>query len=291
MRADVNLSVRPTGAEELGVRTEMKNLNSFHAIERAIESERSRQIHVLSNGGSVEQETRHWNDDTRTSAAMRSKENAPDYRYFPEPDLPVIHVSEEALAAARDSLPEFAEERQARFEADYALPSQDAARLTVRRELADLFETTVSHGVKPHDAASWLTVHVPHVMKELSKNAEEFAPDPAEFASLITRTESGGVSRADGLRVLEALASADGPFRVDDYIRAHGLSVENDEDALQEVVRRVMAANPKAVGEYHSGKTKAIGFLIGQAMRELQGKATPATVHERMEAALKGDAV
>ena len=286
MRADVNLSVRPTGETEYGTRTEMKNLNSFRAIEHAIESERSRQIHVLTNGGAVIQETRHWNDDLKSSTAMRSKENAPDYRYFPEPDLPVIHIAEEFLQAARESLPEFAEERQARFMKEYALPEQDAARLTVRREEAELFEALVSHGAEARDAANWLIVHVPHALKTVSKSAEDVEPDAAELAELIQRTESGKVSRADGLRVLEALLSAEGPFRVADYIQAHGLAVENDENALEEVIRRVIAANPKAVGEYHAGKTKAIGFLIGQAMKELKGKSTPAAAHERMEAIL-----
>ena len=287
MRADVNLSVRRAGDAAFGTRTETKNINSLRAIEHAIESERSRQIHVLSNGGTVVQETRHWNDDTKTSAAMRSKENAPDYRYFPEPDLPVIHIDEAFLQSARDSLPEFAEARQARFVSEYALPDNDAARLTVRRETAELFEALVSHGAKPRDAANWLIVHVPHVLKTLSADAESMNVDAAELAELIRRTESGTVSRPDALQVLEALLSAAEPFRVADYIKNHGMSIDNDEGALEDVIQRVIAANPKAVSEYHSGKTKAIGFLIGQAMKELKGKSTPATVHERMEAALQ----
>ena len=291
MRADVNLSVRPMGETEFGTRTEMKNINSLHAIERAIENERSRQIHVLSNGGRVVQETRHWNDDLKSSTAMRSKENAPDYRYFPEPDLPVIRISEDFLQAARDSLPEFAEARQARFIKQYALLENDASRLTARRETAELFEAVVAHGAEARDAANWLIVHVPHVLKTLSESAEDATPDAAELADLIKRTERGEVSRADGLQVLEALLSADGAFHVADYIRERGLAVENDESALEDVIRRVIAANPKAVNEYHSGKTKAIGFLIGQAMKELKGKSTPATVHERMEAALKAESV
>ncbi len=287
MRADVNLSVRRVGDTEYGTRTETKNINSLRAIEHAIESERSRQIHILSGGGAVVQETRHWNDDTKSSTAMRSKENAPDYRYFPEPDLPVIHISEDFLQTARDSLPEFAEARQARFVSEYGIPEKDAARLTVRRETAELFEAVVSHGAEARDAANWLIVHVPHVLKTLSENVEDVTPDAAELAELIRSTEGGTVSRADGLQVLEALLSAERPFRVADYIREHGMSVENDESALEDVIRRVIEANPKAVGEYHSGKTKAIGFLIGQAMKELKGKSTPAAVHERMEAALK----
>ena len=287
MRADVNLSVRRVGDTEYGTRTETENVNSLRAIEHAIESERSRQIHILSGGGAVVQETRHWNDDTKSSTAMRSKENAPDYRYFPEPDLPVIHISEDFLQSARDSLPEFADARQARFVSQYGIPEKDAARLTVRRETAELFEAVVSHGAEARDAANWLIVHVPHVLRTLSEGVEDIAPDAAELAELIRSTESGAVSRADGLQVLEALLSAKEPFRVADYIREHGMSVENDEGALEDVIRRVIAANSKAVGEYHSGKTKAIGFLIGQAMKELKGKSTPAAVHERMEAALK----
>ncbi|MBR4211884.1 MAG: Asp-tRNA(Asn)/Glu-tRNA(Gln) amidotransferase subunit GatB [Oscillibacter sp.] len=287
MRADVNLSVRRVGETEYGTRTETKNINSLRAIEHAIESERSRQIHILSGGGAVVQETRHWNDDTKSSTAMRSKENAPDYRYFPEPDLPVIHIREDFLQTARDSLPEFAEARQARFVSEYGIPEKDAARLTVRRETAELFEAVVSRGAEARDAANWLIVHVPHVLKTLSENVEDIAPDAAELAELIRSTEGGTVSRADGLQVLEALLSAEGPFRVADYIREHGMSVENDEGTLEDVIRRVIEANPKAVGEYHRGKTKAIGFLIGQAMKELKGKSTPAAVHERMEAALK----
>ena len=287
MRADVNLSVRRVGDTAFGTRTETKNINSLRAIEHAIDSERSRQIHILSNGGTVTQETRHWNDDLKTSTAMRSKENAPDYRYFPEPDLPVIHIDEAFLQSARDSLPEFAEQRQARFVSQYALPDNDAARLTVRRETAELFEALVSHGAKPRDAANWLIVHVPHVLKTLSADVESMRVDAAELAELIQRTERGTVSRPDALQVLEALLSASEAFRVSDYVREHGMVIESDEGALEDVIQRVIAANPKAVSEYHSGKTKAIGFLIGQAMKELKGKSTPAIVHERMEAALQ----
>ena len=287
MRADVNLSVRRVGETEYGTRTETKNINSLRAIEHAIESERSRQIRILTHGGTVAQETRHWNDDTKTSTAMRSKENAPDYRYFPEPDLPVIRISEEFLRAARDSLPEFAEARQARFTERYGVPVKDAMRLTLRRETAELFEATVAHGAEARDVANWLIVHVPHVLKTLSESAEDANPDASELAELIRLTESGAVSRADGLKVLEALLSAPEPFRVSEYVRERGMVVENDEGALEDVIRRVIEANPKAVSEYRDGKTKAIGFLIGQAMKELKGKSTPAVVHERMEAALR----
>ncbi|MBR3570805.1 MAG: Asp-tRNA(Asn)/Glu-tRNA(Gln) amidotransferase subunit GatB [Oscillibacter sp.] len=287
MRADVNLSVRPMGETAYGVRTETKNINSLRAIEHAIESERSRQIHVITNGGKVIQETRRWNDDLKTSVPMRSKENAPDYRYFPEPDLPAIHISEAFLQAARESLPEFAEERQARFVKEYGLPENDAARLVARRETAELFEAVVAQGAGAHSAANWLVVHVPHVLKTLSESAEDAHPDASELAELIRRTERGEISRPDALKVLGALLSAETPFGVADYIRENGMAVENDESALEDAVRRVIAANPKAVEEYRSGKTKAIGFLIGQAMKELKGKSAPATVHERMEAALR----
>ena len=289
MRVDVNLSVRPMGQEALGVRTEMKNINSLRAIEHAIESERARQIHVLENGGTVAQETRRWNDDLKVSSTMRGKENAPDYRYFPEPDLPVIRISEAFITSARESLPEFAEAREARFVKEYGLTESDAARLTARRETAELFEAVVSHGAEARAAANWLIVHVPHVLKTLSESAEDASLDAAELADLIQFTERGAVSRADGLQVLEAALTSETPFRVADYIREHGMSVDNDETALRDVIQRVIAGNPKAVNEYRSGKTKAIGFLIGQAMKELKGKSTPATVHERMEAALKSE--
>ena len=160
-------------------------------------------------------------------------------------------------------------------------------RLTLRRETAELFEATVANGAEARDVANWLIVHVPHVLKTLSESAEDANPDASELAELIRLTESGAVSRADGLKVLEALLSAPEPFRVSEYVRERGMVVENDEGALEDVIRRVIEANPKAVSEYRDGKTKAIGFLIGQAMKELKGKSTPAVVHERMEAALR----
>ena len=283
MRADVNLSVRPKGSSELGTRTEMKNINSIRAIEHAIANESARQIRLLLHGETVRQETRHWDEERRVSTAMRGKENAPDYRYFPDPDLPPVLISETYIGRIRDALPEFAEEKQSRFRMQYQLSDYDAGLLTASRAQADLFEAVVKAGAAPKDAANWFIVHLAHVLKQLHMSADELQLTAEPLAYLIQRVESGEVNRPDGLEVLTEMVRSGNPaFDVAAYIDSRHMAVQNDETLLQEVIQRVIADNPKAVGEYRGGKTKAIGFLVGQALKELQGKSNPALVRERM---------
>lgn len=287
MRADVNLSVRRVGEKALGTRTEMKNINSIKAIERAIADEADRQIGLLLRGGCVTQETRRWDDDKRESYAMRSKENAQDYRYFPEPDIPVIFVEKEYAEAVRDSLPEFMEEKRERFMRQYSLSEYDAGLLTADRRQAALYEETVGEGAAPKAAANWLIVQLARVMNDLGKDFEEISISSGELAKLINYVEEGKVNRKDGIDVLSEMIQTDGSFDVAQYVQEHGLFITGDSEGLLEAVREVILSNDKAVGEYKGGKEKAIGFLVGQVMRRGSGKFHPVAVREAMEKELK----
>ena len=287
MRADVNLSVRRAGEKALGTRTEMKNINSIKAIERAIADEADRQIGLLLRGGCVTQETRRWDDDKRESYAMRSKENAQDYRYFPEPDIPVIFVEKEYVEAVRDSLPEFMEEKRERFMRQYSLSEYDAGLLTADRRQAALYEETVGEGAAPKAAANWLIVQLARVMNDLGKDFEEISISSGELAKLINYVEEGKVNRKDGIDVLSEMIQTDGSFDVAQYVQEHGLFITGDSEGLLEAVREVILSNDKAVGEYKGGKEKAIGFLVGQVMRRGSGKFHPVAVREAMEKELK----
>lgn len=287
MRADVNLSVRKAGEKTLGTRTEMKNINSIKAIERAIKDEANRQIELLLRGQSITQETRHWDDDKRSSYAMRSKENAQDYRYFPEPDIPVIFVEKEYIDAVRSSLPEFMEEKRERFARQYSLSDYDAGLLAANRKQAELYEEVVDGGANPKAAANWLIVQLARVLKDLGKDFEEISVSSCELAKLINYVEEGKANRKDGIDVLHEMLRRGISFDVAGYMQEHGLFITDDGAGLLEAVQKVILANDKAVGEYKGGKEKAIGFLVGQVMRQGSGKFHPVAVREAMEKELK----
>ena len=285
MRADVNLSIRRRGDDALGTRTEMKNINSIHAIDRAIESESARQIRLLEHGEAVRQETRHWNDERHFSTAMRSKENAPDYRYFPEPDLPEFLVSEAMIAELRAAQPEFAEQRAARFVHDFGLSEYDAKLLTEHRKTAELFEELLRLNISPKTAANWINVPLARALHEAKHTPEDANIPSDQLAWLIQEVEGGRLNRHDGISALERLSTAE-IQDVKAYIDEHHLAIVEDRGALRETVSRIIAANEKAVAEYRGGREKALDFLIGQCMRELRGKSTPAAVREEMLRAL-----
>ena len=287
MRADVNLSVRPAGSEEFGTRTEMKNINSVAAILRAIESEASRQKDLLNSGKPVVQETRHWNDEKHLSYAMRSKENAQDYRYFPEPDLPTIVISEEKIEKARQSLPEFMDAKKERFASQYALSEDEAALLVSVRKEADLFEEVVSQGISPKTAANWFIEHIARIIREEKAEYDTIA-SAAELAKLISFVDGGKVNRKEGLSVLHQMIKGDGPEDVERYIREHHLMVSDDTAELASVIRSVLDRNETAVAEFKQGKEKVIGFLIGQVMQKVKGKFNPATVKDTLLQILNG---
>lgn len=281
MRADVNLSVREAGALEFGTRTEMKNLNSFKAIARAIEGERKRQIELLEEGKKVIQETRRWDDNKESSRAMRSKEDAKDYRYFPDPDLPPVTISDAWIQEIKDRQPELKTEKMARYQEEYGLSAYDADIITEAKHMADIFEATVSLCGKPKEAANWLMVEVMRLLKEEALELEAIRFSPENLAKLIVLVDNGTINRTVAKEVFEKIFAED--IDPEAYVEENGLKVVNDEGALRAVIREVIAANPQSVTDYHNGKERARGFLVGQTMRAMKGKADPAMVNRVLE--------
>lgn len=277
MRVDVNLSVRPAGASEFGTRTEMKNLNSFKAIARAIEGERTRQIELLEEGRAVVQETRRWDDNKESSKAMRSKEDARDYRYFPDPDLPPVWIDDAWIAAVRERQPELKTEKMARYMEAFGLPRYDADLLTSSKRMADLFEETVRLCGRPKETSNWLMVEAMRLLKEQEMEADEMNFSPAHLAALIGMVEKNEINRTVAKAVFEEIFKSDvDPKR---YVEEKGLKVVNDEGALRAAVEAVLAANPQSIEDYKNGKDRALGFIVGQTMRAMKGKADPALVN------------
>lgn len=281
MRADVNLSVREAGALEFGTRTEMKNLNSFKAIARAIEGERKRQIELLEEGKKVVQETRRWDDNKESSRAMRSKEDAKDYRYFPDPDLPPMTISDAWIQEIKNRQPELKTEKMARYQEEYGLSAYDADIITEAKHMADIFEATVSLCGKPKEAANWLMVEAMRLLKEEGQEPEAIRFSPENLAKLIVLVDNGTINRTVAKEVFEKIFAED--IDPEAYVEENGLKVVNDEGALRAVIREVIAANPQSVTDYHNGKERARGFLVGQTMRAMKGKADPAMVNKVLE--------
>ena len=277
MRADVNLSVREMGAPEFGTRTEMKNLNSFKAIARAIEWERKRQIELLEEGKRVIQETRRWDDNKEASYAMRSKEDAHDYRYFPDPDLTPVVISDEWLDEVRKRQPELRTEKLLRYEQEFQIPRYDAEILTGSKPMADLFEATTAICKKPKEVSNWLMVEAMRLLKEQEMDPEEIKFSPENLAKLIQLVDNGTINRTVAKNVFEEIFTSDIDPEV--YVEEKGLKVVNDEGALRKTVEDIVAANPQSVEDYHNGKQKAMGFLVGQTMRAMGGKADPVMVN------------
>lgn len=278
MRADVNLSVREVGSHSLGTRTEMKNLNSFKAIARAIDGERERQIELLEEGKAVIQETRRWDDNKESSHAMRSKEDAKDYRYFPDPDLPPIHISDAWIAQIRERQPELRDEKRQRYEEEYELRAYDAEILTESRHLSELFEETAILTDNPKKAANWFMGEVLRLMKEHNREPEQVRFSPEYLARLMEAQEKGEVSPQNAKKVFEKVFLENvEPLA---YLEAHGMKIVEDTGLLEETVRRIMEANPGPLAQLLEGKEKVFGFFVGQIMREMKGRANPASVRE-----------
>lgn len=278
MRADVNLSVREVGATEFGTRTEMKNLNSFKAISHAIEGERARQIELLEEGRQVIQETRRWDDNKESSYAMRSKEDAQDYRYFPEPDLVPIMISDEWLQAVKDRQPELRSEKLERYKKEYDIPEYDAEIITGTKKMADIFEATTAICNKPKKVSNWLMVETMRLLKENEMEAEDISFSPENLAKLIEMADAGEINSSVAKEVFEEIFKNN--IDPEKYVEEKGLKTISDDGALREVIEKVVADNPKSVEDYNSGKKKAIGFLVGQTMKAMQGKADPGKVNK-----------
>ena len=281
MRADVNLSIREVGAKEFGTRTEMKNLNSFKAIARAIEGERERQIDLLESGEKVIQETRRWDDNKGESYAMRSKEDAQDYRYFPDPDLVPIEVDEAFLDRIRERQPEFREEKMARYKEEFDIPGYDIDIITGSKRMADLFEATVALGAQPKKVSNWLMVETLRLLKENDMEPEDIRFSPEHLAALIAMADKKEINSSVAKEVFEEIFKSDvDPAK---YVEEKGLKTVNDEGALRKTVEEVIANNPQSVQDYKSGKEKAIGFLVGQTMKAMKGKADPGMINKMLK--------
>ena len=281
MRADVNLSVREVGAEKFGTRTEMKNLNSFRAIARAIEGERERQIELLEAGKEVVQETRRWDDNKEMSYAMRSKEDAQDYRYFPDPDLVPVYISDEWMEQIRSRQPEFRTEKRKRYKEEYDIPDYDIEIITDSKHMADIFEATVAICGQPKKVSNWLMVETLRLLKERKEEPEDIRFSPEHLAKLIDLVDKKVINSSVAKEVFEVMFDSD--VDPESYVEEKGLKTVNDEGALRKVVEEVIAANPQSMEDYHNGKEKAIGFLVGQTMKAMKGKADPASVNAMLK--------
>ncbi|WP_271716059.1 Asp-tRNA(Asn)/Glu-tRNA(Gln) amidotransferase subunit GatB [Anaeromicropila herbilytica] len=278
LRADINLSIREVGAPEFGTRTEMKNMNSFKAIARAIEGERKRQIELLEYGKKVVQETRRWDDNKDTSFAMRSKEDAQDYRYFPEPDLVPIEIGDDWLEEIKNREPELRDAKMLRYETEYDIPEYDAVIITGSKKLADIFEATVAICNKPKEVSNWLMVETMRLLKEHEMEPEEIKFAPENLAKLIGLVDTKAINRTVAKEVFEKVFAEN--IDPEQYVEANGLKTVNDEGALRTTIEGIIAANPQSVEDYHNGKEKAIGFLVGQTMKAMKGKADPGMINQ-----------
>ena len=280
MRADVNLSVREVGATEFGTRTETKNLNSFKAIARAIENERERQIDLLESGQEVVQETRRWDDTKEYSYAMRSKEDAQDYRYFPDPDLVPINIRDEWLERLKSEQPEFRDEKKERYIEEYGLPEYDANLLTLYKPLTVLLEAAVANGSKPKEASNWLMVETMRLVKEKGIEPDEVKFSAENFSKFLKLIDDNVINKTVAKEVFEAMFNDD--IDPEKYVDEHELKMDNNTDDLKKIIEEVIANNPKAVADYQGGNQKAIGALVGQTMKATQGKANPQMINQML---------
>jgi aspartyl-tRNA(Asn)/glutamyl-tRNA(Gln) amidotransferase subunit B len=285
LRCDVNISVRPEGSEELGTRTETKNLNSFRSAGRAIEYEAARQVDVIEGGGRVVQQTLRYDDATGTTSALRSKEDSHDYRYFPEPDLMPIVVDEDWIARIRERLPELPETKRIRYERELGIPGRDARMLSSSRRLSAIFETAMAAGAAPRAAANWLIGDLMRMLKDRLLDTEEIGFSGEDLAALIALIDKGTISSTAGRQVLEGMLDTGKP--PSKLVEELGLTQISDADALREIVKQIVRDNPKPAADYRAGKKKAMAFFTGQAMKRTKGKANPVLLQELFAKELK----
>ena len=286
LRCDANVSVRKKGETKLGTRTETKNLNSFKAVVKAIEYETNRQIEVLENGGRVVQETRLWDEENAVTKPMRSKEEAMDYRYFPEPDLPAIIITESRLSNVKDEMPEFADEKAKRFINEYKLNEMEAATLSSEQELAEYYEEVVKVSDDARLAANWVLTEILRVLKEKNISIEEFSVEPENIGKLIKLIKSNTISSKIAKDVFEILLLENKDPEI--IVKEKGLVQITDNSEIKKIVEQVLAENPQSVEDYKAGKSNALKYLMGQSMRLSKGKANPQMINEMILARLEG---
>ena len=285
LRADVNVSVRKKGATEYGTRTEMKNMNSFRSIVRAIEYEADRQIDVLEDGGKIEQETLRWDDVSGRTFPMRDKEDAQDYRYFPDPDLVAIRLSKEYIENIKNNLPELPESRKKRYLNEFGLSEKDSNMLTASKYLSNLFEGAEKICKNAKAVANWLLSDVSRILNEKEMEADQIPFTAEQLAKMIVLIDKGTISSAIGKKVLEELF--ENPKDPEEIIKEKGWIQISDEGAIKEVVLKILEANPQSIADFKAGKDKAVGFLVGQAMKETKGKANPQMLNKMFLEELK----
>ncbi len=284
-RCDANVSVRPAGQDAFGTRTELKNMNSFKHVENALIYEIERQTSCVEDGKEVVQETRLWDLDKGITVSMRGKEEARDYRYFPDPDLVPLVIDDAWIEAVQKDLPELPEARKGRFVTGYELPAYDAELLTNSRALADYFETAVELFPQPKTVSNWVMGSLLGTLNAENKTIDQSPVSPEQLADLLKLIDSGTISGKIAKTVFEEMVSSGKPPEA--IVREKGLVQISDSDALSEIVDRILAGNPKEVEAYKGGKTKLLGFFVGQVMKETRGKANPKMVNEILEKALE----
>ena len=285
LRADVNVSVKKKTDTKLGTRTEMKNMNSFRSIVRAIEYEVDRQIDILEDGGTITQETLRWDDVSGKTFPMRDKEDAQEYRYFPDPDLVAIKLSEEYIQNIKDNLPELPESRKQRYLEEYNLSEKDAKLLTSSKYLSDLFEGAVKVCNNPKAVNNWIISDISRILNETETEPISIPFDSNQLGKLVILIDKGTISSSIGKKVLVELF--ENPRDPEDIIKEKGWIQISDEGAIKEVVMKILEANPQSIADYKAGKDKALGFLVGQAMKETKGKANPQMLNKMFLEELK----
>ena len=276
LRADVNVSVMPKGSDKFGTRTEMKNINSFRAIHNAVEAEARRQIELIEDGEKVVQQTRRWDDSKGTSYSMRSKEDAQDYKYFPEPDLPPIELSDEYVQHIKDTLPELPEAKKARYISEYSLTEYVADMICSTVQFASLFEKTVEITNNPKDSAHFIMGDIMKLLNDTQTLPENMSFRQESLGEVINLVNNNKISRDSAKKVLKAVFNDN--VIPEDYVKENNMQMMSDTSAIKGVIEEIIAANPKAVDEYKQGKEKSFNFLIGQSMRALKGKAPASEV-------------
>ncbi len=285
MRADVNLSVKPVGSQELGTRTETKNLNSLKAMERAIEFEIYRQIDVLEDGGRVVQETRRWDDEKGVGYAMRSKENAHDYRYFPEPDLAPMNISDEWIAEIKARQPELPDEKKARYIKEWKLSAYDADLLVRSRHLAEIFEGAAQYSGNAKAAANFINGDCMRLLNAAGGEPEDIQFSAENLGKLVKLVDDGKINKTTAKQIFEVLYAEN--IDPEQYVKDHGLEMVSDDSALEKMVDEVIANNPKSVEDYRKGKKAAIGYLVGQIMKATKGQANAGKVNQMIQRKLQ----
>ncbi|MDF0728939.1 Asp-tRNA(Asn)/Glu-tRNA(Gln) amidotransferase subunit GatB [Cytobacillus sp. S13-E01] len=285
LRCDANVSLRPVGQKEFGTKTELKNLNSFAFVQKGLEYEIARQEKILLAGGEIQQETRRYDENTKETVLMRVKEGSDDYRYFPEPDLVALHIDDEWKARIRAEIPELPDARKKRYVEELGLPAYDANVLTLTKEMSDFFDETVQAGAEAKQASNWIMGEVSAYLNAEQKELYEIALTPEGLAGMIKLIENGTISSKIAKTVFKELVENGGD--AEKIVKDKGLVQISDEGALTKIIGEILDANPQSVEDFKGGKEKAVGFLVGQMMKQTKGQANPQMVNKLLVEELK----